>query len=396
MRGRSLAVAYVATATVFSAQLVLAPVLPSLTRTLLLTEFQAGLFVTVSSAALMVVSPLWGRVVTRFGARRVATLSMVGIAVCQLAFAGLAQVALADGRSAATFPLLLACRALGQGVAAAATSVAVISYLSQNTAAGAERVRALGMFGAALGLGTVLGPALGSFLASQSLLWALYVPALPVAVVAVVVWRWLGDGHGVASAGERGALRAVQVWPYLALGVVLFTVLAPVPLLLGFLVQDRFHLSAEAGASGAGLALVAYGLVSLVVQAFVVRWLAWPPMRLVRVGVPISLVAFVGIAVAPNLAVVVLATGLFGLGHGLAIPGYTAAPTFAVASDQQGRLAGFLTSANGAGSILGPLLATPLYGISPAVPLLANAALMALLLVFVGLSSGNWQRSHTG
>lgn len=381
---RSLALAYVATATVFSAQLVLAPVLPSLTRTLGLSEFQAGLFVTVSSAALMVVSPLWGRAVTRFGARRVAALSMVAIAVCQLAFALLAQGALAGGASGGTFPLLLASRALGQGVAAAAVSVAVVSYLSQNTAAGAERVRALGMFGAALGLGTVLGPALGSFLASQSLLLALYVPALPVAVVALVVWRWLGDSVAV-PVGPRGALRAVQVWPYLTLGVVLFAVLAPVPLLLGFLVQDRFQLSAEAGASGAGLALVAYGLVSLVVQAFLVRWLAWPPMRLVLVGVPISLVAFLGIAVAPNLAVVVLATGLFGLGHGLAIPGYTAAPTFAVAADQQGTLAGFLTSANGAGSIVGPLLATPLYGVSPAVPLVADAVLMGLLLVFIRL-----------
>ncbi len=389
MRGRSLTVAYVAVATVFGAQLVLAPVLPSLARTLLLSEFQAGLFVTVSSAALMVVSPLWGRVVTRWGARNVATISMVGIAVAQLVFAAIAHAALVGGRSGATFWLLLSVRALGQGVAASATSVAVVSYLSQNTAAGTERVRALGMFGASLGLGTVIGPALGSFLAGQSLLLALYVPAAPVAVVALVVWRWLGnDRPEPSAAGERGTLRATQVWPYLAIGVVLFTVLAPVPLLLGFLVQDRFHLSAEAGASGAGLALVAYGLASLVAQALLVRWLDWPPLRLLLVGVPLSLVAFLGIAFAPNLAVVVAATGLFGLGHGLAIPGYTAAPTLGVASDQQGRLAGFLTSANGAGSILGPLLATPLYGVSPGAPLVADAILMALLIVFMRLRAG--------
>lgn len=391
MRGRSLTVAYAAVATVFSAQLVLAPVLPSLARTLRLSEFQAGLFVTVSSAALMVVSPLWGRVVTRWGARNVATISMLGIAVAQLVFAAIAHAALADGRSGATFWLLLSVRALGQGVAASATSVAVVSYLSQNTAAGTERVRALGMFGASLGLGTVIGPALGSFLAGQSLLLALYVPAAPVAVVALVVWRWLGNDRPEPAAGERGTLRATQVWPYLAIGVVLFTVLAPVPLLLGFLVQDRFHLSAEAGASGAGLALVAYGLASLVAQALLVRWLDWPPPRLLLVGVPLSAVAFLGIAFAPNLAVVVVATGLFGLGHGLAIPGYTAAPTFAVASDQQGKLAGFLTSANGAGSILGPLLATPLYGVAPGAPLVADAILMALLIVFMRLRAG-WPR----
>lgn len=391
MRGRSLTVAYVAVATVFSAQLVLAPVLPSLARTLLLSEFQAGLFVTVSSAALMVVSPLWGRVVTRWGARNVATISMVGIAVAQLVFAAIAHAALVGGRSGATFWLLLAVRALGQGVAASATSVAVVSYLSQNTAAGTERVRALGMFGASLGLGTVIGPALGSFLAGQSLLLALYVPAVPVAVVALVVWRWLGNDRPEPSASARGTLHATQVWPYLAIGVVLFTVLAPVPLLLGFLVQDRFHLSAEAGASGAGLALVAYGLASLVAQGLLVRWLDWPPLRLLLVGVPLSLVAFLGIAFAPNLAVVVVATGLFGLGHGLAIPGYTAAPTLGVAPDQQGKLAGFLTSANGAGSILGPLLATPLYGVAPGAPLVADAILMAMLIVFMRLRAG-WPR----
>jgi MFS family permease len=382
-------VAYVAVATVFSAQLVLAPVLPSLARTLRLSEFQAGLFVTVSSAALMVSSPLWGRAVTRWGARNVASLSMVGIALCQLGFAFVAHRALADEPIAGTFWLLLACRATGQGVCAAATSVAVVSYLSQRTAAGSERVRALGMFGAALGLGSVLGPALGSLLAAQSFLLALYLPAVPLALVALVVWRGLDAARPHAVGDARVVLKVRQVWPHLVVGVILFTTLAPVALLLGFLVQDRFQLDAQRGASSAGLALVVYGIVTLLTQAFLVRWLDWAPRRLLQVGVPISLVAFLGIAVAPNLALVVAATGLFGLGHGLAIPGYTAAPTMTVEPHQQGALAGLLTSANGAGSILGPLLATPLYGLTPAAPLLADAALMAALVVFMRLRAGS-------
>jgi MFS family permease len=376
----------------FGGQQIIAPVIPPLGRSLGLSEVQVGLFITVSSAVILLASPLWGRAVTRWGHRPVIVASLVGVAIALLGFAIVAQVASATGLSpAVTFWLLLAFRGAGFGLAAAAVPVAVQSYLAANTGTEAERVRSLGLYGAAYGLGGVLGPSLGGLLATFGLLAPLYVPPALVLLIAVLVWsRFQPAGEPASDAdSDAGAERVSlspfdpRVWPYLLTGFVLFVALTAVPVTLGFLVQDRLGLRPEEAAQQTGVALLGYGIASLLAQGLLVRRLGWSPPTLLRVGVPTSMVALAGLAFAPNLATIVLATTLFGLGHGLALPGYIAGSTLRVEQREQGGLAGLVGATNGAGSIGGPLFGTPLYAAAPSAPFLAGAALLALLAVFV-------------
>jgi hypothetical protein len=120
----------------------------------------------------------------------------------------------------------------------------------------------------------------------------------------------------------------------------------------------------------------------LVVQAFVIPRLGWPPLRLIRVGIPLTAVAFVVIAVWTSLPVVVAAVALSGLGHSLAIPGYTAAPTMPVGPQEQGAVAGLVGSVNASMLFLGPLLATGLYRSGPGTPFLTGAGVLLLLGLF--------------
>src|SRR5580698_349480 len=67
-------------------------------------------------------------------------------------------------------------------------------------------------------------------------------------------------------------------------------------------------------------------------------------------------------------------------------PGYGAAASLAVEPDEQGAVAGIMSATSAAGFIFGPLIATKLYKISPAVPFWFGAALMIALYAYVFLS----------
>jgi MFS family permease len=370
----------------FGGQQAVAPILPALARTLGLTEFQTGLLLSVSALGFMTISPLWGRGVTRWGAKPVITWAMVGVAFSLLCLAVAAQVSLRYELSPGlTFWLLLGCRGLGVGVAASAIPVAAQASLAHQTTSQTDRVRAMGAYGAAFGLAGVIGPALGGLLASGGLLVPLYVPPGLVLGAAVVVWLRMrpGDKAPQRRRGVAATSLVPRVWPFLLAGFALFLALMTAPFVLGFLIQDRFEVGAEQAAQQTGVALLGYGVASFLTQALVVGRLRWSPNRLLKIGIPLSAVAFVGMAAAPNLAVIVATTVLFGLGGGLAIPGYVAAPTLLVGPDEQGRLAGLITSVNGAGTMAGPLAAAPLYELAPAVPLIACAVMLAVLTAFV-------------
>ncbi|WP_432942492.1 MFS transporter [Kribbella sp. CA-253562] len=169
--------------------------------------------------------------------------------------------------------------------------------------------------------------------------------------------------------------------PFLVIGFVLFSILSIQGVLLGFVLQDRLGLSAEATAHRSGVAFLASGLVSLAAQVFLVRRLAWSPAWLLRCGLPLSLAGFVVLVFAGNFLVIVLAAALVGLGYAFAIPGCSAGPTLLMKDHEQGSVAGLTSAFNGVAAIVGPTAATALYEVSAPVPYAVGAVLLAAALV---------------
>lgn len=167
----------------FSAQQIVFPVLAPLSRRLLLTEVQLGLVITTAAAALAVTSPVWGRAVDAWGARRVLLTGLVVAATGLTGFALTAALTLTEGeadasRETTTYLALLLTRGLALGVGLAAVPVAVLAMVSASTAQD-RRTLAVSLVGAAQALALVLGPALGGLLAVGGLLLPVWVaPAL--------------------------------------------------------------------------------------------------------------------------------------------------------------------------------------------------------------------------
>lgn len=377
-RGRGLVL--VAVLVTFSAQQVLTPVLAPLARELGLTETRLGLVITAAAIALTVMSPVWGRALDRIGARAVLLAGLTLASAGLLGFAVVSQLGL-EGRlgAGATFGLFLATRSALFGAGIAAVPVVAMAVAARSTTSEAERTRAIGLVGAAQGLSLVLGPAAGGALAAVSLLLPLY--AAPAAVL--LLWIAVAGLLRTATTGQPSAdSEPVRVRPHdprllpvLAIGFALYLSLAIVQVVLGFLIADRLDLTAERAAGAIGLAFVVTGVVFVATQAALVPRLGWPPVRLLRVGVPLSVLPFALLAIADALWSITAAMTLLALSLGLAMPGYSAAATLAVGAAEQGTVAGLVNATNGLAFVVGPVLGTTLYEVAPTLPILTALAI---------------------
>ncbi|EFQ82916.1 transporter, major facilitator family protein [Aeromicrobium marinum DSM 15272] len=364
----------------FTAQQLLIPLLVPLSRELDLTETQLGAVLAVGALVFTVVGPVWGRLIDAWGVR--ATL-LVGLSLSTAGLAGFAVVSAVglDGSNTptTTWLLLLVTRSLLFGAGVGAVPVAAIAAAGATTGDEGARTRAVGLVGAAQGASMVLGPAAGGLLAAVSLVLPLVIA--PVVCAALIVWVLVAIPSLPRVADTEPGPREPGPRPWeprfarlLVIGFFLYVSLAMVQIVIGFLVADRLGLEQEEAASSIGAVLVAIGVVLVVVQAGVVPRLRWPAMRLIRVGAPIGAAGLLLLSVADSFVTIIGALVVVAAGLGLAMPGFTAAPTLLVGPRQQGAVAGMITATAGTTFIIGPLLGTALYQAAPAVPVLVGAA----------------------
>src|SRR6478609_10135726 len=149
-----------------------------------------GLLVAATPAMHLISAPLWGRLSDRIGRRPVMLISLAGGAVSYLIFA-----------LAGSFTALLVSRIVAGSIDA---SVGVgQAYLADRTPA-EQRAKAMGLIGAAYGLGFIVGPALGGI---ASLFGAVYPGVLATVLTTVnvvVAWKILpgGERHSGTAAQE--------------------------------------------------------------------------------------------------------------------------------------------------------------------------------------------------
>lgn len=377
---------------VFTAQQALAPVLAPLAREVGLAEVAVGAIITVAAVVFTATALLWGRAVDRFGHRPVLLLGS-GLALAGLVgFALVTQAAVAGTLTPGTaLALMIATRSVLFGIGVGAVPVAAIALVAVTTPDEGTRTRGIGQIGAVQGVAVALGPALGGLLGFAGLLgpvWAApAVVALVFAVLLVALPRTPSSGQAKTSRRRPEPLRPWdrRLWPVLMAGLGLYLALSIVLIILGFLVQDRLDLDAAATVTATGAASFAAGIVLIGVQGVVVPRLRWPAAQLLRVGAPLAVAGVLALLIAGMLWLIIAALALMAVGMGLAIPGYTTAPTLLVGPDEQGAVAGLVQTVTGLAFVLGPITGTALYGLSPELPLAAAAASCTAAAAFVWL-----------
>jgi MFS family permease len=354
---------------------VLFPVLAPLGREIGLSEIQITTIISASGLIVFLASPIWGRKSDLWGRKRVMLIGIFGVALGTALFTSVLLSGLKGMLTGtALFVALVAARMLHATVMANA-------YMADITDA-ASRTKGMGAAGAANNLGSILGPAVAG-LAVISLLAPLWIMAAVAFLNALFVWRFLPEPPRHRSPVRPPRLRYTdpRILPFVIVGVLMFTGMGVVQQTMGFRMQDALGLSAADTAQAVGLAMMLSAGCSLLAQAVIVQRLTIAPFTLLRLSMPLLILAFVLMATTTTQISLTLAMGVLGLGMGLAGPGFMAGASLAVPPEEQGSVAGVAGSCGPLGFTIGPLTGGALYQLAPELPYALSAGMYAILFI---------------
>lgn len=341
------------------------PYLPGVARTYGATAFVATLLGAAYSLMQLFFVPFWGQLSDRTGRRPVLVISAFASAV------GFLILARAD-----TLWMLFAAR-IWNGIATSNISVAQ-AYIADVTEP-RDRAKGMGLIGAGIGIGFVLGPVVGGLLEAVSPLGRVgALPAYAGAVLALlntllaVVFlpeslppERRGQRVRCASPFDPARYRAAFRFPGVGVAVVLNFVLvisfAGMEQTFRLFTEDAFHMDAR----GTGYVLGFVGLVLILVQGGLLRLLAraFAEATLVRAGIFIQAAGFLALALSPGggLGALYGAMGVLAFGSALTNPSLSAFVSRCADETSQGAVLGVLQSAGAFARVCGPATGGLLY-----------------------------------
>ncbi len=331
-----------------------------------------GIVSSLFSILQFIFAPFWGGLSDRRGRRGILLFTVAGTAASYLLwiFSG-------------TFWIFLVARllagAFGGNLSVATAAVADVTSRE-------ERSKAMGLIGAAFGLGLVTGPLIGAFSARIDLSadhpslvhWGINpfsVPALIAFLLGLVNLVWItarfretrppeARGRSV-EARLRNPLRAILSLdnaPVRSVNLVAFVyqlAFVAMETSLVFLSADRFNYTARSN----GLLMGFLGICSIVTQGVIVRKLLarLRETTVLTSGLVCSTLGFIAVGFAATPGVLYLGVGLLALGGGLVNPSTSGLISLYAHADEQGRVLGIFRSLGSLARAVTPICAGVIY-----------------------------------
>lgn len=348
-----------------------------------------GIISSLFSILQFIFAPFWGSLSDKRGRRPILLLTVAGTAFSYLLWV-----------ISGSFWLFLLAR-LVAGAFGGNLSVATAAVADVTTRA--ERSKAMGVVGAAFGLGLVTGPMIGAFTAHINLLdhfpglaaWGINpfsVPALLSLLMSVVnlVWihRRFNETRPPSARGTpvetrlRNPLRAIlslddsRIRGVNLVAFVYSVAFVAMEASLVFLSAERFHYTARQN----GLLMGFLGVCSIVTQGLIVRRLlkTVSETRVLGGGLIASSLGLLLIGLAPAPGWLYAGVGLLALGSGLVNPSTTGLISLYAGADEQGRVLGIFRSLGSLSRAITPITAGIVFWTFGSKSVFLGAALLAI------------------
>ncbi len=328
---------------------IIMPVLPYYAESLGATGFQLGLLITLYAVCQFIFAPIWGAYSDRIGRKPVMMIGIAGYALTFLLFG-----------FATKLWMLYIIRAIG-GSLSCATLPTAMAYVADSTSL-EERGGAMGMIGAAMGIGMVFGPAVGGLMSQISLafpfLFAGILGIINTIAMGVLLKESLSPEDRVAK-GIR--IERASLLEGLRSPLVIFFLVIMMASIGESIHHATFALFTQAKLSFAahqiGWSFTAAGITSALVQGLVVGRLIrrigeerTATMGLTLLGVSLALFIFTHDILSSIIFMVVFSTGV-----GLTRPSISAAVSKRTLTSQ-GSSMGILQGYDSLGRAIGPSL----------------------------------------
>lgn len=336
-----------------------------------------GFLMAIYALMQFMMSPIWGDLSDQYGRKPILLIGVLGNAVAQLLF----------GLSTQLW-MLFAARALA-GILSSATLPTAMAFIGDSTEK-EDRGGGMGALGAAMGIGMVLGPGVGGWLAEQYNLSLPFFVASGLSTLALIlILLLLPESLPAESRTKVEKLQGPQLgemWKALfgPLGILL---------LMAFVVsfgvtkfETVFSLFAKArfeyGPQRVSTILVFIGITSAIIQGALTGVLTrrLGEVFIIRASLLVSAIGFVAMTQARNYPGVIATTLLFITGNAMLRPSVSAL-TSRRATAGQGIAMGLNNAFMSLGRIAGPVLAGFLFELDINLPYLAGALIMTLGLI---------------
>ncbi len=351
------------------------PILPFYVKSMGASGSALGALMATYGVLQFIFAPIWGSLSDRIGRKPVLMLGVLGNALAQLLF----------GLSTQLW-MLFAARALA-GILSSATLPTAMAYISDSTSV-EKRSGGMGVVGAAMGLGMVIGPGLGGVLSTQSLSFPFFLAGGLSLLALGLIFLILPESPRDRSA-EQHAVHGPQLnvlWQAFTgpLGVLfLMSFLLSFGLtnfesIFGLYAADRYQYTS----TQVGMVLTVIGLISAFMQGAMTGPAThrFGEVAIIRAALVGTAVGFLLMTQAKNTLQLLPAVTFFVFSNAMLNP--TVASLLSKrTSTGQGMTLGVNNSFLSLGRIVGPLWAGNIYEASLNAPYVTGA-----LIMFLGLA----------
>lgn len=360
---------------------IIIPIMPFYVTSLGATGTTLGMLMATFSITQFIFAPIWGSLSDRFGRKPIIVMGVLGNVLTQLMMGFATQLW-----------MLFAARALS-GILSSAALPTAMAYAGDSTAP-EDRSAAMGLLGAAMSVGMVLGPGIGGLLAGSSLATPFFVAAglscVALLFVLLVLPESLPAERRTSRTGMRRGPQLQTMWHALRgpLGFLLFLAfllsfgLANFEGVFGLYTLRRFNY----GPGQVGSVMMIIGVVSAITQGVLtgVTTRRWGELAVIRAALLCTGVGFVVMLTATSFPTVLLTVAFFVLSNGMIGPS-VASLISKQATSGQGMSMGLNNAFMSLGRIVGPILAGVLLDANLSLPYLSGGLIFLacfLLSVF--------------
>ncbi|CAH2713133.1 Tetracycline resistance protein, class B [Neobacillus rhizosphaerae] len=356
------------------------PVTPTIMDELNLSGSIVGYMVAAFAVTQLIVSPIAGSWVDRFGRKRMIVTGMIIFSISEFLF-GIGK----------TVEVLFISRMLG-GVSAAFMMPAVTAVIADVTTVD-TRAKALGYMSAAISTGFIVGPGVGGFLAefgSRLPFFIATVIALFAAIISVIALREpeRNPENEEVKGQKTGIKRIFAPMYFISFMIILLSQfgLAAFESLFPLFVDHKFGFTSK----DIAIIISGGGIVGAIVQVALfdrlTKWMG--EIRLIRYSLILSTILVLLITFVNTYFTILLVTVTVFLGFDLMRPAVTSYLS-KIAGNEQGFVGGMNSMFTSIGNVIGPIIGGILFDINLNYPIYFATVLLS---VGIGLTLA-WKES---
>ena len=379
------------------------PLFAPLIRQLSMSEFQAGLLVSVS-ALLMSLTAIWISKKAHWQNQYyLLSIGFIGMTITW----GLFSAVLSYGVNytvamSILFSLLLLTRG-STGIFMAMPQIALQSYVMTSYTEEKQRSQMMAKLGSLNSLGLILGPLITTLLIVWGILIPLWIAVIILALMSIIIVflykknvglknsevehtssdhisntepTYLNDQNSSSSItqlvqenslneniqdleADQNYLKKSMIW--LILGFSLYFAIVTLNLTAGFYIQDKFQLSIKQSAIYFSQCSLIVGFALVLMQIAISKWLKWSLQQLLMVGLSSMLIGLVISITTQNLIIFQSAYIFYGIAVACLMPAFTTGAAQSVGRDLQTKIAALCTMVQALSLVVAPVMSTGIY-----------------------------------